>query len=474
MKKEGARGVLFSLPAMLALAVTLAGFSPLSLPAGWSAVKNFFCAPALAGEIQRMEFHQKKLQNGLRVFVAEDHSSPLVGVAVYYNVGSRDEKPGKTGFAHLFEHMMFQGSKHVGKAEHFRYVARAGGKMNGTTSEDRTNYFETLPSNQLELALWLESDRMMSLNISAENFENQREVVKEERRQSIDNAPYGPSYLAIDEQAYENFAYKHSVIGSMEDLDRSPLDDVKRFFQTYYLPSNAVLMIVGDVKVTQALSLAEKYFSEIPSGPVPEKVNLSEPPQKREKFLKMTDSLAKLPAFHIAFHVPQRRSPDSYPLEIISYLLSQGESSRLFWSLVKEKGVATQVQTWYDERVGPSLFVISVTLRPGADPSVVREECLKELERLALTPPAKEEMEKARNQARMQFLRIETVNQKAVTFGARALYDGDPSTFYLDLEALTKVTGEEVSQTVRRYLTRSNSSTVEVEASSGEKKEERK
>src|SRR5687767_5329955 len=218
-----------------------------------------FVSP-LAAQGPQIKFTDVKLKNGLRVIVSEDHSAPTFSIAVTYNVGSADEKAKRTGFAHLFEHMMFKGSENVGDGEHFTLVFDNGGSMNGTTSEDRTLYFETLPANQLELALFLESDRMKSLDITKANLDNQRHAVQEERRLGLDNQPYGKTYEKIGEQAYDNPAYRHSVIGSMEDLSAATVDDVATFFKTYYAPNNAVLSIVGDVDTKKTMALIEKYF----------------------------------------------------------------------------------------------------------------------------------------------------------------------------------------------------------------------
>src|SRR6266852_2245633 len=219
---------------------------------------------------------QFTLDNGLRVVLNEDHSVPVVSIAVYYDVGSRNEREGRTGFAHLFEHMMFQGSENVPKAAHFQYVSNAGGTMNGTTSSERTNYFETLPANQLPLALWLESDRMRSLKVTQENLDNQRQAVQEEKRLRYDNQPYINAFLLVNELIFKNPANAHSTIGSMEDLDAATIDDVREFFRIYYAPNNAVLTIVGDLEIAEARELVEKYFAGIPRQPDPPAVDVSE------------------------------------------------------------------------------------------------------------------------------------------------------------------------------------------------------
>src|SRR5436190_11774133 len=257
-----------------------------------------------------IKFTDVKLKNGLRVIVSEDHSAPTFSIAVTYNVGSADEKARRTGFAHLFEHMMFKGSENVGDGEHFTQIFDNGGNMNGTTNQDRTLYFETLPANQLEMALFLESDRMKSLDITKANLDNQRNAVQEERRLGLDNQPYGKTYEAIGEQAYDNPAYKHSVIGSMEDLNAASVDDVTTFFKTYYAPNNAVLSIVGDVDTKKTLALIEKYFGTISRQPQPNRPDLTEAPHTAERRSTIQDSLARLPQVDIAWVAPAAGPPD--------------------------------------------------------------------------------------------------------------------------------------------------------------------
>src|SRR5581483_476682 len=226
-----------------------------------------------------VKFSDTTLKNGLRVIVAEDHTAPVFSLAIVYNVGSRDERSGRTGFAHLFEHMMFKGSENVGAGEHFYTVFSNGGQMNGPTNKERTLYYETMPANQLEAAMFLEADRMRSLAIVRENLDNQRNAVQEERRQSVDNQAYGRTYEAVDDLAFDNPAYKHSVIGSMADLTAASVDDVASFFKTYYAPNNAIVAIVGDVSGPRVLELARKYFEPIPQQPSPPRVDVIQPPQ---------------------------------------------------------------------------------------------------------------------------------------------------------------------------------------------------
>ncbi|MBI4375985.1 MAG: insulinase family protein, partial [Elusimicrobia bacterium] len=249
------------------------------------------------------------LKNGLKVILAPDKTAPVVAIAVTYRVGAKDERPGRTGFAHLFEHMMFQGSANIGKGEHFSLVETNGGDFNGTTSEDRTNYFESLPKNQLDLLLFLEADRMRALNITKANFENQREVVKEERRMNYDNRPYGRSYAEIDNLAYDNFAYKHPVIGHMSDLNAAALEDVQEFFRIYYAPNNASLVLAGDFEPEDALRRVRDRFESIPAQPEPPRPDLAEPEHFGERREMLYDKLARVPMILIMYHIPPGDTP---------------------------------------------------------------------------------------------------------------------------------------------------------------------
>jgi zinc protease len=282
-----------------------------------------------------IRFTDIKLKNGLRVIMSEDHTAPTVSVAVTYNVGSADEKPRRTGFAHLFEHMMFKGSENVGPGEHPALIFANGGTMNGTTNSDRTLYFETLPANQLELALFLEGDRMRSLDINKANLDNQRAAVQEERRLRVDNQPYGQTFEKTGEQAYDNPAYHHSVIGSMEDLNAASVDDVATFFKTYYAPNNAVVSIVGDFDTKKATALVEKYFGAIVRQPQPKRPDLTEPPHTAERRSTIEDPLARLPSLDIVGRSACRlpRSPRArralrHPVERPQFAAQPGAGAR--------------------------------------------------------------------------------------------------------------------------------------------------
>ncbi len=395
---------------------------------------------------------QHKLKNGLRVVLSEEHSSPSVAIAVYYDVGSRNEKKGRTGFAHLFEHMMFEGSENVGKTEHMKYISRAGGTMNGTTSEDRTNYFEILPSHQLALGLWLESDRMRSLKITKENFENQRATVKEERRQGIDNQPYGEGYIKIREIALENYPYRHPVIGYMEDLDAARLEDVQEFFNIYYAPNNAVLTIAGDFVPKEAMQLAEKYFASIPSNENPEPVIAIEPEQQQEKKEVINDPKIVFPGFWIAYHIPEHRHPDIYSIEILQRILFHGTSSRLYRLLIKEEQVALECKGWTDEKRGPGLFLIWC-ISKGEKNERVRELIDSELEKIRKNGISDRELQKAKNIIKSEYINhLQTNIGKALILSEFALYDDDPGLVNSELNRYLAVKKEGVCQALNKYF----------------------
>src|SRR5918992_3055990 len=278
------------------------------------------------------------LPNGLKVVVSEDKSAPVVLVEVMYNIGFRIEPKGRTGFAHLFEHMMFQGSGNVKKMEHVALMQQAGGVVNGSTRLDYTNYFQVLPSNALELALWLEADRMRSLDVSAENLKNQQNVVSEEVRVNVLNQPHASfEWLDIWQRANTNWNNAHNFYGDLTDLEAATLEDVRNFFKAYYAPNNAVLTVVGDVDTAEVRKFIEKHFASIPSQPIPKRPDISEPAQTKEKRVSQTDKLANLPALAIGYHMPDQKSPDFAPLVLLNQILQGDDSSRLYQRLVKEK-----------------------------------------------------------------------------------------------------------------------------------------
>ena len=393
------------------------------------------------------------LANGLRVVLSPDRAIPVVSIAVYYDVGSRNEKEGRTGFAHLFEHMMFQGSENVPKAAHFQYIFNAGGTMNGTTSTERTNYFETLPSNYLPLAFWLESDRMRSLKVTQENLDNQRNAVQEEKRLRYDNQPYVGAFLRMNELIFKNPANAHSTIGSMEDLDAATIDDVKEFFRIYYAPNNAVLTVVGDFDESEARTLVDKYFGSIPPQPVPPPVDVSEPDVVAIRQEIFHDALAPAPAFVLGWKIPARRTPDFYALSLAGTLLFEGDSSRLYQKLVKGDESVVSIEGGVDERRGPSALYIFSLPKPDQDVSRIREQIFDEVRRIAADGPSAAEMEKLRNSLCNDAVRgRQSTMYRAQRLAEYALYDSDPQLLDTELDHYLSVTADEIKNAVARYL----------------------
>ncbi|HKZ02090.1 MAG TPA: pitrilysin family protein [Pyrinomonadaceae bacterium] len=403
------------------------------------------------------------LANGLRVILSPDQSVPVVSVAVYYDVGSRNEKEGRTGFAHLFEHMMFQGSENVPKAAHFQYVFNAGGTMNGTTSTERTNYFETLPSNHLPLALWLESDRMRSLKVTQENLDNQRHAVQEEKRLRYDNQPYVNAFLRINELIFKNPANAHSTIGSMEDLDAATIEDVRGFFRTYYAPNNAVLTIVGDFDESEARALVEKYFSSIPNQPAPPPADVREPEEVAQNTEIYIDSLAPAPAFVLGWKIPVRRTPDFYALSLAGNLLFEGDSSRLYQQLVKGDESVVSIQGGIDERRGPSALYVFALPKPVQDVKKIRQQIFEEIKRLATEGPSEEEMEKLRNSLSNDAVRgRQSTMYRAQRIAEFALYDDDPGLVDSELNEYLAIGAEQIRDAVRSFLDVENHVTLDI------------
>src|ERR1043166_8648274 len=410
-----------------------------------------------------VEIEEYTLANGLRVILNEEHTVPVVSVAVYYDVGSRNEREGRTGFAHLFEHMMFQGSENVPKAAHFQYISNAGGTMNGTTSSERTNYFETLPANQLPLALWLESDRMRSLAVTQENLDNQREAVKEEKRLRYDNQPYGQIFDLINEMIYKNFANSHSTIGSMEHLDDATVEDVQEFFRIYYAPNNAVLTLSGAFEIETAKQLIETYFGDIPSQALPPELDVSEPTEVAATYKEWEDKLAPFPAFLIGWKIPKRGSPEFNGLYLAGKILYDGDSSRLYQKLVKGEESVIQLFGFTDERRGPSSIFVGAIPKPDKDLSKIRETIMQEIHDLAAHGPTAEEMEKIENQLVNDAVRMRQSSlSRAQQIAEYALYDGDPRLSNSDLNELLAVKAEEIRHAVGVYLNTDNRALLDV------------
>src|SRR6202142_344227 len=439
--------------ALLATSLAALTFLGASFLARSSRADDF---PAIAsGELKvpPVKIIDTKLPNGLRVLIVADHSAPVYAIDVCYNVGSRNERPGLTGFPHLFEHMMFEGSENVGKGEHFIQVLNNGGGMNGTTNEDRTTYFEELPKNQLELGLFLEADRMKALNITQANLDNQRNAVQEERRQGVDNQPYGRAQLDVDNLSYDNFAYKHSTIGSMSDLNAASVDDVKDFFRIYYAPNNAVLTLVGDFDPDAALALVKKYFGAIPAQPAPPKVDLIDEPHYGERREIIYDPLARLPQIDIAYHIPPGNTPGNYAAQQLTYVLGQGESSRFYQRLVKEKQLASQVSVQSDARIGVSQLYISANPRPGVKVEDLEKAIDEEVAAVVKSGVTSDELAKAKSQLLRQFIeRRRSALFTAILIGNYTVNFNDPNLINTIVDKEQAVTVDEVNAVAKKYL----------------------
>jgi zinc protease len=428
---------------------------------------SFICAlsvvalQAQTARSVRVDFKETTLKNGLRVITVEDHSAPVIAVSITYNVGSRNERQGRTGFAHLFEHMMFKGSENVGSGEQFLLIFNNGGTMNGTTNEDRTNYFEALPSNQLDLALFLEADRMKSLAITKENLDNQRNAVQEERRLGVDNQPYGKTGELQQELIYDNFAYKHTTIGSMEDLNAASVDDVAQFFKMYYAPNNAVLTLVGDFKTADALAKIRANFESIARQPDPPTVDMTEPQQKAERRATVDDVLARAPRIDIAYKAVPGNTADFYALQVLNTALQSGQSSRLYQKLVKEKEMLTGVGGFMDEKRGVGALYSNATLRPNVKTEDVEALIYAEIDRLKKEPIADWELQKAKNTTRRNFVNgLQSSLNRAVTIGQYTVYYNEPSLINARLEKVSAVTKEDVQRVANKYLVDANRTVV--------------
>jgi len=408
-----------------------------------------------------VEFSDERLPNGLRLIVAEDHLAPVVAVNLWYNVGSRNEEPGKTGFAHLFEHVMFQGSGNVGKAEHMALVQAAGGTLNGTTWLDRTNYFETMPSHQLELAIWLEADRMATLldALSQENLDNQREVVKNEKRWSYDNRPYGSwNEKLLGHLFPPEHPYHHPTIGSMADLDAASLDDVKAFFRTWYAPNNAVVSVVGDCDRAQVHAWVAKYFGGIPANPdLPEPPSLALPALLGEERREIVHDKVPLARIYLGFRAPVYGDPRLDALDLASQILAGGKGSRLHRRLVRDERLAQDVAFFTLGFVGGSVSAGWVTVRPGVDLATVEAAFLEELERIATVPPTEDELARARALVEADELgALARVDERADRLSMYATLFDDPALINTMLPRYLAVTAEQIRAAAAEVLRADN------------------
>ncbi len=429
-------------------------------------IPGTFAAQATA-PAGRIAFEQFTLPNGLRVIYSEDRSTPIVTVDVWYEVGSRNERRGRSGFAHLFEHMMFEGSAHVKKSEHGQLVERAGGNYNGSTAEDRTNFWETVPSNRLNLALWLEADRMRSLAITEENFENQRQAVEEERRLRVDNQPYAAAFtdgLTWPFDSTSCFPYAHTVIGSMADLDAAKVPDVQAFFDTYYAPNNATLVVVGDFSPTELRRLVNQYFAGVPSHAAPEAPRCdtgggaasAKGAQRRE----VRDPQANLDLVMRLYRIPEHRSADTPALEILNIILGQGESSRLNVSVVRRDKAAVgagAVLNPYGSRNGPGILAAYGIVNQGVSADRLDSLLSLQLDSIRANGITADELDKAKNVLRAGFIdNRETTLGKAEELHHYLTFHPSIDEINTDLDKLLAVTSDDVKRVANTYLAPAN------------------
>jgi len=415
------------------------------------------------GSPGRIAFEEFTLPNGLRVIYSEDHSTPIVTVDIWYQVGSRTEHPGRSGFAHLFEHMMFEGSAHVKKSEHGQLVERAGGNYNGSTAEDRTNYFETVPSNRLNLALWLEADRMRSLAITEENFENQRQAVKEERRLRVDNQPYAAAFsegLTWPFDSTTCFPYAHTVIGSMADLDAAKLPDVQAFFDTYYAPNNATLVVVGDFAPAELRRLVNQYFAVVPSHAVPEAPRCDAAAGKAAVRREVHDAHANLDLVMRLYRIPEHRNADTPALEILNIILGQGESSRLNVSVVRREKAAVgagSIMNPFGSRNGPGVWAAYGIVNQGVSADRLDSLLNIQLDSIRANGITPAELDKAKNLLRAGFIdNRETTFGKAEELHHYLTFHAALAEINTDLDRLLAVTIDDVKRVASTYLAPGN------------------
>ena len=401
----------------------------------------------------KLTIESHTLENGLEVVLAPDTSRPVVNVQVWYRVGSKDERKGRTGFAHLFEHLMFRGSANVGPEEHMRFIREAGGAVNAYTDFDRTVYWNTVPSNHVERVLWLEADRMASLVINEENFKKEREVVKEERRLRFENPPYGMLLEWVLDATFQTYPYRYAPIGSMDDLNAATIEDVKAFFDTYYVPDNATVVVVGDFEPKTVLAQARTHFGRIPKSKGVSRVTAQEPRQTALRTLTKPAPKAPLPAVVSAFKLPSRGHADTYPLQVAFDILSAGESSRMYRRLVydEQSAVAAQAQLLLLE--GPSIGFLFGVANQGRDINAVSKSMREVVSGLADRPPSAEELEKVKNTivSRLVVGR-QTMQAKADAVGAAASLLGDPERYNTELSKYQAVTPADVQRVVKEYL----------------------
>jgi zinc protease len=405
----------------------------------------------------KLQYELSTLPNGLTLVLSEDHSTPIVHLQLWYHVGSKNESPGRTGFAHLFEHLMFKGSRNVESEGHTSQVSSVGGQANAYTEDDVTVFWETVPAQYLPLVLWLEADRMASLRITKETFTNEREVVKEERRMRVDNQPYGRLNEIIYDQAFTTHPYKHATIGSMKDLETASVENVRDFYNTYYVPANATLALVGDFDAAQAKELVNEYLGRVPKAerPVPRDIP-KEPPQTKERRVTLEEPWP-LPAVVVAHHITYDGHSDSYPLHIASKVLSDGQTSRIYQKLVYETRIAVAAFGGANLIEDPNMFYAVAIVQPGHTPDEAINALIAELERLKAEPISDHELQRTKNQfARDYIVGRETDQQKAAQLAHALVIHHDITTADGEFDIFQNITTADVQRVARTYFTSEN------------------
>ncbi len=402
------------------------------------------------------QFSDDRLDNGLRVLTLQDRRVPIVSVQVWYHVGSKDEDPERQGFAHMFEHMMFRGSDRIGPQDHFRYLQQVGARVNGYTSFDQTVYWETLPAAHLDLALWLEAERMGRLRIDEEYFAAEREVVKEELRMRVLNRPYGSLREEIHKAAFIEHPYRWTPIGRLDHLNEATVDELRAFFKTYYTPNNATLVVVGDVTPQEVLAKARQYLGSVPRGPQPPRVTVAEPPFAGPRTVELTDK-APSPLAACIFHGPSARDEESIVADVLARILGSGQSSRLYRGLVQGRRIAVNASAYARPLEQAGLVVLSATLKPDVSAEAGEQALTEEIQRLIDDGLDDGEVDKARNQALAAYVRAsETVQDRATQLGYAAVVLDDAHRVNIDLLRLRAVTADQVMAAARRILTDRN------------------
>lgn len=413
-------------------------------------------ALSLHAQANKINFTEYDLPNGLHVILHEDHSTPIVAVSVLYHVGSKNEKPERTGFAHFFEHLLFEGSANIARGEFDDYIQKAGGTNNANTSWDRTFYYEVLPSNQVGLGLWLESERMLQAKVEEVGIETQRQVVKEERRQRIDNQPYGTVLEESMKRAYRNHPYKWPIIGYMEHLDAAQEADYKQFYAEYYVPNNATLSLAGDINIEEAKALITKYFAGIPKKKEPYRPHIVEPELGGEVRDTIFDNI-QLPAVIQTYRIPAQGTPDYYAVTMLGQLLSQGESSRLHKALIDEQQKALFVGSFPLSLEDPGVSIAFGICNGGVDPKDLEMSMDAEVTKVQNELISETEFQKLRNQVENDFITTnETVQGIAESLANYHTYFGDANLINTEIDRYMKVTREDIQRVAKKYFTKNN------------------